>query len=216
MPKHVDAIAPIESFRAPWETEGGEEVEIDKAKLKRYIHGLQMDKAKAQDARDAADEAKTAAETAKAAAEVEAAAQKKRADDSTGAETATALKKAEEDRNKYKTELDALKAEKAHAELKAKVIGDLEPKYAKYVTGETEEELENSLKQVREDFDLPDPDAKSNDDEDDEDGDDDSDDFSLRRQPLTNGRRGIDSDAGEKNYDFDKVAASILDGGFGF
>lgn len=210
MPKHVDAIAPIESFRAPWETEGGEEVEIDKAKLKRYIHGLQMDKAKAQDARDAAEEGKTKAETDKAAAEVEAAAQKKRADDSTGAETATALKKAESDRDKYKNELDSLKAEKAAADLKAEVIGDLEPKYAKYVTGETKEELEKSLKQVREDFDLPDPSAKGDDDD-----DDDDDIPSLRRQPrLTNGRKGADDR--DQIIDFDKVADDIVNNGFGF
>lgn len=200
MPKHLDKVPALDAFRAPWETEAGEDAEIDKAKLKRYIHGLQVDKAKAQDARDAADEAKTTAET-------EAAAQKKRADDATGTETAAALKKAEEDRDKFEAEVKSLKAEKAAADLKSEVIGDLEPKYAKYVTGDTKEALEASLKQVREDFNLPDPDAKPDDD----DEDDDNEAPSLRRQPrLTNGRTG--SEPADQDFDFDKAAAAILEG----
>lgn len=203
MPKHLDAIPAIDKFRAPWETEAGEDAEIDKAKLKRYIHGLVTDKAKAQDARDDAQEETKTAEAAKAAAE-------KRANDASGTETAAALKKAEEDRDKFEAEVKSLKAEKAAAELKAEVIGDLEPKYAKYVTGETKEELEKSLKQVREDFDLPDPDAKDPDDD-----EDDDDTPSLRRQPrLTNGRKGADD--GDQIIDFDKIADDIVGSRSGF
>lgn len=208
MPKHVDAVPALDNFRAPWETEAGEDAEIDKPKLKRYIHGLQVDKAKAQDAREEAKEAQSAAET-------KAAAEKKRADDASGTETAAALTKAEKERDEAREEVKALKAEKAQADLKASVIGDLDPKYAKYVTGETEQELKDSLKQVREDFDLPDPADKSKDDDDEDDDDDDDDRPSLRRQPrLTNGRPKDDSD--DSNFDVDKIAAQIVDGqGFG-
>lgn len=198
MPKHLDEVPALNDFRAPWETEAGTDAEIDKPKLRKYIHNLLTDKAKAQDSREEAKEAQTAAET-------EAAAQKKRADDASGTETAEALKKAEEDRDKYKAQVETFEAEKAAASLKAEVVGDLEPKYAKYVTGETKADLEASLAQVREDFDLPDPAKKGEDDDDDE--------PTPRRQPerLVNGRQGKEP-VGGQSYDYDAVADDILAG----
>lgn len=38
----------FEDYRAPWETEAGEDAEIDKGKLKKYIHGLLVDKDRLQ------------------------------------------------------------------------------------------------------------------------------------------------------------------------
>lgn len=37
-------VPKFEEYRAPWETEAGEDAEIDKGKLKKYIHGLLSDK----------------------------------------------------------------------------------------------------------------------------------------------------------------------------
>lgn len=41
-------LVKFEEYRAPWETEAGEDAEIDKAKLKKYIHGLLSDKERLQ------------------------------------------------------------------------------------------------------------------------------------------------------------------------
>src|SRR6476661_681601 len=57
-------VPKFDEFKAPWETEAGDDAEIDKDKLKKYIHSLLVDKDKAQTARDKAvgerDEAKKA------------------------------------------------------------------------------------------------------------------------------------------------------------
>jgi hypothetical protein len=60
--KHTDALGTLDSFKAPWESETGQDAELDPVKLKKYLFNLQLDKAKAQDARDEADEKVTAAE----------------------------------------------------------------------------------------------------------------------------------------------------------
>lgn len=41
-------VPKLEEYRAPWETEAGEDAEIDKGKLKKYIHGLLSDKDRLQ------------------------------------------------------------------------------------------------------------------------------------------------------------------------
>lgn len=41
-------VPKLEEYRAPWETEAGEDAEIDKGKLKKYIHGLLTDKDRLQ------------------------------------------------------------------------------------------------------------------------------------------------------------------------
>jgi hypothetical protein len=201
-PKHVEQVPSLDEFRAPWETESGTDAEIDKTRLRKYIHSLLTDKARAQEAL----EAKETAETEKAAAE-------KRAEDATGGETQKALNEALAKAQKFEDEVKTLKAEKAKADLRAEVLGDLDPKYAKYVTGETKADLEKSLEQVREDFGLPKPGEQSEDDDED-DEDDEDDDGLLRRQPrrLSNGR--VDFVGGDDDNDIDpeKVAERLVGG----
>ena len=47
MAKHIETLGSYENFRAPWETEGGEDAEIDKTKLRRLIYNVRADLAKA-------------------------------------------------------------------------------------------------------------------------------------------------------------------------
>lgn len=198
MGKNSDKVPALDEFRAPWETESGADAEIDKSKLKRYIHNLVSDKAKAQDARDEAAEKVTAAE-----ADVEK--YKKQAADASGEEVQKALTKAESDLAAAKSKLSSLEADIANRDLRAEVLVGLDPKYAKYVTGETKEDLEKSLKQVKEDFGIT---EKSDDDGDgDEDGDDDGD-FTGRITPKSKVKTGLveDNDSDSKTYDFDKIA----------
>lgn len=203
MPKHLEAVPSLDDFRAPWETADGSEAEIDKPRLRKYIHSLLTDKARAQDAREEALEAKETAETEKAAAE-------KRAEDATGGETQKALNEALAKAQKFEDEVKTLKAEKAKADLRAEVLGDLDPKYAKYVSGETKAELEKSLEQVREDFGLPKPGEQSEDD----DEDDEDDDGPLRRQPrrLSNGRADFVGGDDDNDIDPEKVAERLVGG----
>ena len=201
MGKNSDKLGSIEDYRAPWETESGADAEIDKSKLKRYIFNLASDKAKAQDARDEAAERVTAAE-----ADVEK--YKKQAADSSGEETQRALAKAEKDLADAKARVKALEGDISIRDLRAEVLAGLDPKYAKYVNGETKEDLEKSLKQVKEDFGIKDAPA---DGDDDNDGDDD-DDFNGRLTPKSKVRTNL-VDEGEgtnKEYDFDKIATEWL------
>lgn len=191
--KHTDALKPFTEFKAPWESETGEN-EIDKPTLKKYIYNLLSDKAKAQDARDEALEKVATAEQERDEA-------KKQAGDASGEEARKALAKAEKERDEYKAKAEGLEAEKAHNALRAEVIGDLDPKYAKYVTGSTKEELEKSLESVKADFGLVEG----------EDGDkeDEVNPFVRPRTDLINPivERGAGNDA---PVDYEKVADQIL------
>lgn len=205
--KHLDGIKAYDEFRAPWETEGGTDAEIDKPKLKRYIYNLVTDKAKAQDSREDALEAAQVAETERDEAKTEAA-------NANPAEAQKKIDKLEKQVADLTAERDGLVQAKEQADLRAEVLGDLDPKYAKYVTGTTKEELEKSLEDVRKDFGLEAP----GDDDDDEDGDDDE--PTLRSTPqrrsgrLLNPADAQNGKGGEGEYDFDAVADSIVGGGY--
>jgi len=196
--KHTDALKTFDEFRAPWETADGSEAEIDKPKLKRYIYNLATDKAKAQDARDDAAESVKTIE-----AELEEA--KKEAASANGEEASKKITKLEKELTEAKAKVDTLEKAKEQSDLRSEVLAGLDPKYAKYVTGETREELEKSLEDVKADFGL----------ESGEDGDGYDGDSKVRTRPrtkLTNpadgGGPGDDGD-----YDFDKIADSIVGNG---
>lgn len=55
MGQHTDALGSLDSFKAPWESDLGQDAEVDTAKLKKYLYNLLLDKAKAQDAREEAE-----------------------------------------------------------------------------------------------------------------------------------------------------------------
>lgn len=203
---HQDAVKSLDEFRAPWETEAGTDAEIDKPKLRRFIHGLLVDKAKAQDARDEAAETLVAAEK-----ELEEA--KEAAADANGVEAQKTIDKLQKKVDDLTTERDGLVSANEQAELRKKVLGDLPERYAKYVTGETEEELEESLKAVREDFDLGEPGEENGEDNDDEDN---VGRVQPRRatklvNPADKGGRG-----GEVEHDYEKLAEDFIGGGSPF
>lgn len=203
--KHQDAVKSFDEFRAPWETADGSEAEIDKPKLKRYIYNLVTDKAKAQDSRDDALETVTAAEAERDEA-------KEQAANANPAEAQKQIDKLTKQVADLTAERDGLVQAKEQADLRAEVLGDLDPKYAKYVTGTTKEELEKSLEDVRKDFGL-----EVDGDEDDEDEDDEP---TLRSTPqrrsgrLLNPADAQNGKGGEGEYDFDAVADQIVGGGY--
>lgn len=59
-------VPTLDQYRAPWETEAGGEAEIDKGKLKKYLHGLLVDKDRLQ---TTVTEVTTERDTLKSAAE---------------------------------------------------------------------------------------------------------------------------------------------------
>ena len=212
---HQDALGAYENFKAPWESEAGADAEIDKGKLKRLIFNLKLDHAKARDSRDDADAALKVAETERDEARDQAA-------DGSGAEAQKKIDKLTADLQKVTDERDVLKKDKEVAETRKEVLGDFEAKYpkaAKYVTGETEEELTASLKEVAEDWGI-DLEATGDEDEVDEDEDEDEDtdlDRVARTKPrgpsLLNPRDPANGKGGEQEIDFDKVAGDIVTGG---
>jgi len=204
VPKHLDAVKPLSEFRAPWETEDGSEAEINKVTLKKYIHNLITDKAKAQDARDETVEKLTKAETDLAEA-------KEAAATANGPEVQKQIDKLTKERDDLKAEVDKRDAEKAAADLRAEVLGDFtekNPKAAKYVTGTTKEELEASLAEVKEDWGITDEDPDNEDPDDDE--------PVVRSRPRAGLRNLGDPEngkGGEQVVDFDKVAEQAIAGG---
>lgn len=204
MPKkttHQDAVKPLEQFRAPWETEGGGEAEIVKPTLKKFIHALIVDKARAQDARDELTE--TLATVEKERDDAKADAEKASPD-----EANRKIKRLEDKVADLTAERDKLVSDKEQADLRAEVLGDLDPKYAKYVKGETQEELEASLEEVKKDFNL----ESSNEEEEEEDED-----RKVRTTPRTKTRLRNSADPsggkGGDEIDFDKVADGIVGAG---
>lgn len=198
MGKHADAVKPFADFRAPWETEAGDEAEIDKPKLKRYIHNLVADKAKAQDSRDDTEVARKSAETERDEAKADA---EKASPDESNKKVAKLTK----DLADVTAERDTLVSNKERDDLRSEVLGDLDPKYAKYVNGETRDELEKALEDVKKDFGL--------DDKKDKDEDDENDEVEVRTRPrskLTNGSDPDSGKGGSDEIDFDKVADDIL------
>lgn len=198
MGKNTDKLGTLEDYRAPWETESGSDAEIDKAKLKRLMFNLKLGEAKALDAKTEADEKVTEAEA-------DVAKYKKQAADSTGEEAQKALTKAEADLAAAKATVKKLETDIANRDLRSEVLAGVDPKVSKYVVGETKEELEKSLKEVKEDFGIT---EKSGDDDGENDGDDDDDDFTHitpRSKVKTPLDKGDDKDV--KDYDYAKIVA---------
>lgn len=197
MAKHLDGLKAFDEFRAPWETEGGSDAEIDKPKLKRWIYGILTDKAKAQDARDEAQESIKTIETERDEAKAEAA-------KANGDEAQKKIDKLEKQVTDLTAERDKLVSDKEEADLRAEVIGNLDPKYAKYVVGKTREDLEKSLEDVKADFGIKDGDENEDDENEDE--------LNVRTRPRTKLSTGLDAEAGKGGgeIDFDKVADGIL------
>lgn len=139
MGKHTDALGSFENFQAPWETPAGE-VEIDKAKLKKYLFNVVSDKAKAQDARDEFAEKVTKAEQELETAKSEAA---KGDPEGKIAGLEKKLAKAQDEAKSAQLTLD-----------RYEVAADkgLTPKQAKYLQGEDREALEKSAESILEDF----------------------------------------------------------------
>lgn len=211
--KHQDALGSFDNFRAPWQTETGEDAEIVPSTLARLIYNLRLDKAKLA---DAAEDLK--ADVAAKQAEVDTA--KQEAADAAGGDAQKTIDKLTKERDDARAERDGLVKEKEVAEARKEVVGEFEakhPKAAKYVKGETTEELEASLKEVAEDWgiDLENLDGEPG-EEDDEDGDTDLDRVARtapRGPSLTNGLDRANGKGGEQEVDYEKVAGSIISGG---
>lgn len=204
MGKHTDALGTLDNFRAPWETEGGTDAEIDKAKLRRWIFNVLNDKAKAQDARDDVN-----ADLEKAKADLDEA--KDEAASANGEEAQKKIDRLQAKVDSLTAEKEALVSANEQRELREEVLGDFakeHPKAAKYVKGETREELEESLEAVKEDFGITEADEDGDDDE-------DEDEPTVRTTPRARKglRNGADPDAGrggDEPVDFDKAADEIL------
>lgn len=196
MGKHTDKLGTFENFRAPWETEAGEDADIDKSKLKRLIFNLKQGEAKAL---DSTDEAKEQIATA----EKEAEEAKEEAAKASPDEANRKITKLEQENASLKAAKEKLEADKAEADLRSEVLAGVEPKVAKYVKGSTKEELEKSLEAVKADFGITD-----------EPGDDeDADEGSVRSTPRTRLSNPLGGQQEPpKEIDFDKVAEDILGG----
>jgi len=195
--KHIETLGSYENFRAPWETEGGEDAEIDKAKLRRLIYNVRLDLAKAKDSHDETKATLSATETERDEAKAAAA-------DANGAEAQKTIDKLTAENATLKAAAKEREEADEHEALRKEVLGDLDPKYAKYVQGADREALEKSLEQVREDFNLEDPEGG--------DDDGDGDEPTLRTRPRALRTPGDPTPRGQggQEYDFDKAADEIL------
>jgi hypothetical protein len=208
---HVDKLGSYDDFKAPWESEAGTETEIDKSKLKKLIFNIKLDHAKSRDSLEDAKADVATAETERDEAKTQAA-------DGSGAEAQKKIDKLTADLQKVTDERDGLVKDKEVAETRAEVLGEFaakHPKAAKYVKGETKEELEESLKEVAEDWgiDLDNLDGESNDDE----SNDDEDEIVVNNRPkakslLVNPADKDNGKGGNEEYDYDKIAAQITQG----
>jgi hypothetical protein len=191
--KHIETLGSYENFRAPWETEGGEDAEIDKTKLRRLIYNVRADLAKAKDAHDETKATLTAVETERDEA-------KDAVAKANGDEAQKTIDRLTAENTTLKAAAKAREEADEHEALRKEVLGDLDPKYAKYVQGADREALEKSLESVREDFGLEDP---ENDPENEP---------NVRTTPRT--LRNAGDPAGrtpaDQEYDYDKAADEIL------
>lgn len=134
MPK----LPSLEDYIAPWESRGGADAEIDKPKLKKYIHGLLSDKEKLQ---STVTEVTTERDTLQKAAEDKA-------------------REGESEVDRLKRENEELRAAQgkdsglAVENLKLKVALDkgLTSTQAKRLVGTTEEELAKDAEELLESF----------------------------------------------------------------
>lgn len=196
MPKHIDNVPKIDEFRPPWMTEDGQEVEIDKDKLKRYIHNLVVDKAKAQDSRDEA-----ANKVKDLDAQVDTL--QKQVDEK---DPDAATKVAAEREKTKQAEDRALKAEQALTRLEVAAEAGLTPAQAKRLQGSTKEELEADAKSFAEELGIESSGASDNDDVDDE----------GRTQPRLSQRSlvtpGSRLGSGSDEIDYESVAGHLVGG----
>lgn len=180
----------LEDFKAPWENglkEGDDpnEVEIDRDKLKRYIHGVLSDKEKAQEKVEA-----LTTERDEAAAKL---AEKERE-----GESETEKLKRERDEALKKAETAG---EKSIETLKLEVALDkgLTKTQAKRLVGTTLEELAADADELLKDFGA----TRKNSDDDDEDDDEDE---APRSTPKTKTRNPGDPGGDSPNWDPNKAA----------
>lgn len=208
--KHQESLGSFDNFRAPWQSEAGEDSEIDKPRLAKLIYNLKLDLAKSKDAGEDLKEAVTTAEAERDEAKDQAA-------DGSGAEAQKKIDSLQKKVDDLTAERDGLVKDKETAEARAEVLGEFEAKYpkaAKYVKGETTEELEESLKEVAEDWGI---DLKNLDNEEHDEDEDNDDEPVVRNRPtLRSLLNPLDPQSGkgaEKTYDPDKVAQDIILGG---
>lgn len=198
MAKHIENVPSLKDFRAPWESETGE-AEIDKDKLKKFIHNLITDKAKAQDARDEEVEKAKAIETERD--------ELKETLDSKDPDASKKIAKAERERDAAK---EAAKAADLRADrLEVAMDKGLTPAQAKRLQGETKEELEADADEILELFGKP----SEKDPEDDDEDEDDVDAAGGRTAPKTTAKRltngGDGNNSADAEPDYDKIAAEI-------
>lgn len=197
MGKHTDKLGTYDDFKAPWETEAGTDAEIDKPKLRRLIFNLKLGEAKALDNADEAKEKVTAAETERDEAKAD-------AEKASPDEANKKIARLEKENADLKAEKTAREEADAHEALRKEVLGDLDPKYAKYVVGKDKKELEESLEAVKADFGIKDGEPGDDDDDDDENV--------IRSTPRTRLKNVADRSTEDANgaVDFDKVADEAL------
>ena len=198
MPKHIDNVPKLDDFRPPWVTEDGQEVEIDKDKLKRYIHNLVADKAKAQDSRDEAVDKVKGLETT--VGELQKQVDEKDPDAATKVAAERDKTKQAEDR--------ASQAELALTRLEVAIEAGLTPSQAKRLTGSTKEELEADAKSFAEELGIQ-PGSSKDDDEVDDDTDGRTQPVLQQRSLVTPGSRL--GGAGDE-VDFESVAGQLVGG----
>lgn len=200
MGKHTDKLGSFENFTAPWETEAGSDAEIDKPKLKRLIFNLKSGEAKALDAQADNVALLEAAETALEKAQADLAS-------ASGPEAAKQIEKLQAKVTELQGVVDQNAKDKEVADLRAEVIGDLDPKFHQYITGETQEEIEKSLDKFKETFGITDEPG-------DEDNEDDEKPFRITPQSrLQNPADPKNGKPADKGYDPYEVAAGILSAG---
>lgn len=198
MPKHIDNVPKLDDFRPPWVTEDGQEVEIDKDKLKRYIHNLAVDKAKAQDSRDEAVNKVKGLETTVGDLQKQV--------DEKDPDAATKVA-AERDKTKQ-AEDRASQAELALTRLEVAIEAGLTPSQAKRLAGSTKEELEADAKSFAEELGIQ-PESSKDDDEVDDDTDGRTQPVLQQRSLVTPGSRL--GGAGDE-VDFESVAGQLVGG----
>jgi hypothetical protein len=195
MSKHVDSVPKLAEFRPPWITEDGNEVEINKDTLKKFLHNLITDKAKALDSRDELKEslATVTAERDDFKSQV----------DSKDPDSAGKIAKLEQKVKDAEAKLAKSEIATARAEIASEK--GLTAKQAKRLQGETREELEADADELLEDLGITPGNEKDDDDEDD-------DEPTVRTTPQT--RRTLTNGGDSKNGadiepDYDKIAAEI-------
>lgn len=190
MPKHIETLGSFENFEFNSLLTADE---VDVEKLKKYVFGLLTDKARAQDARDAAK-----VETSDVQRELDET--KAELSSKGNPDLAAKLKKAEDERDEWKTKAEGLEA----AQLAVDVAEEkgLSKTQAKYLKGATKEELEASADEFIKDNGITPRDP-------DEDPDDEI--PSLRRTPRVH-TNPLDPAAGspaQGEHDYEAVAASL-------